>query len=130
MPKRARNWAAKFQRRRLSRRSITATAASSRRAPPASPRYRARAESEGAAGRVKCREALCLRRAALAAPRRIFRPTRSVSALLAPGVSPGGCGEPRIVAACVETRVPDLQPALDPDAPGPTPMGEAGCGES
>ena len=30
-----------------------------------------------------------------------------------PGLSPGGCGEPRIVAPRVTAQVPDLQPALD-----------------
>ena len=30
-----------------------------------------------------------------------------------PGLSPGGRGEPRIVAPYAAARVPDLQPALD-----------------
>jgi len=45
------------------------------------------------------------------------------------GFSSGGCGEPQIVGTRVTPRVPELQPAFDPDASGPTPMGEAGWRE-
>ena len=46
-------------------------------------------------------------------PAQDFGPTRSFSAVLAPGLSPGGCGEPRAVCRATRTRVPGLQPALD-----------------
>ena len=50
---------------------------------------------------------------AAAAPRRIMGIPAAFQGFPPPGLSPGGCGEPRIVAPRVTARVPDLQPALD-----------------
>ena len=46
-----------------------------------------------------------------------------------PGLSPGGRGEPQVVAAYVEPPVPDLQPALEQERLEFDPFSGAGCAE-
>lgn len=65
----------------------------------------ARANKEGLrGGKRRCAFVI---EAAFAAPRRIWGLPAAFQRFPAPGLSPGGCGEPRIVAARVTPRVPD-----------------------
>jgi hypothetical protein len=95
---------------------------------PAAAQARVMRKSKGLRG-GECREAILFLSDAAAAPRRIMGIPAAFQGFPPPGLSPGGRGEPRIVAPYVAARVPDLQPALDTGRLEIDPLSGAGWGD-
>ena len=78
-------------------------------------------DQEGAAGREAPRAVLFFERTLAAPRRRIMGIPTAFQGFPPPGLSPGGRGEPQVVAPHVMEPVPDLQPALEQERLESTP---------